>query len=339
MLRIGVIGLGYWGPLVARNVSASSGAELSLLCDTDPGRLEAQRALYPDARLVGSAADVFGDPTVEAVVIATPVRTHHSLARDALLSGKHVLVEKPLAASVSQAEDLVRIADHAHLVLMVDHVFLYSPAVRAVAGFLRRGELGEISFIDSVRINLGLVQHDVSVIWDLAPHDLSIINYLVDRPPKGLVAVASSSGALGMPSVAHLHVDYGGGLLASVHVNWLSPVKIRHFLVGGTRRSVLYNDLDRSEPVKIYDRGVDVTVSPERRREVLVSYRTGDVLSPNVDKTEPLRNVIQHFCECVSNGLRPLTDGAHGLRVVRLLEAADSSLAEGGKYVDIPEGP
>jgi predicted dehydrogenase len=335
MLRIGVIGLGYWGPLIARNVLAAPDAELAVLCDIDPARLERLAALYPGARLTQSAADVFEDGSVEAVAIATPALTHYSLARKGLQSGKDVLVEKPLAASAKQAEDLVTLAERERRVLMVDHVFLFSPAVQKLAGLLRDDEFGDIHFIDSVRVNLGIVQRDVSVVWDLAPHDLSIIDYLVGRPARGLVAVGSSPGAIGMPTVAYLHVDYGDDLLASVHVSWLSPVKIRHFLLGGSRKSALYNDLDPSEPVKIYDRGVDVTTDPERRREILVSYRTGAVVSPKVDKIEPLCNVVAHFCACIASRQRPLTDGRHGLRVVRLLEAADLSLARDSRYVEV----
>ena len=237
-----------------------------------------------------------------------------------------MLVEKPLAATGDQAQELIVIAAEHNVTLMVDHVFLYSPAVQKLSQLYRTGELGELQFIDSVRINLGLVQQDVNVIWDLAPHDISIINHILGRGPRTVVAVAPSPQDASLTTMAHLHLDYGDGLMASVHVNWLSPVKIRHFLVGGSRRSALYNDLDQSEPLKLYDRGVDMDESAEDRRRRLISYRSGDVWSPNVEKIEPLRNMMAHFANCILSRTKPLSDGVSGLRLVQVLEAADRSL-------------
>ena len=338
MLRVGVIGLGYWGPNIMRNAAVCPTTQLTALCDVDPDRLAEASALYPTARPYSDPAGLLADDDVDAVAIATPVASHFALASKALHAGKHVLVEKPFTSDSCEAEEVVATAAAKDRVLMVDHVFLYSSAVAKLGELYASGELGEVLFIDSVRINLGIFQHDVNVLWDLAPHDLSIIDYLLRRPPRGVVAAGSSHGGGGLASVAYLHLDFGDDLLASVHVNWLSPVKIRHFLVGGERRSVLYDDLDLSEPVKVYDRGIDVAPDPEGRRDVQLSYRSGDVLSPRVDKSEALQNLVRHFADCTERNATPLSDGQQGLRLVRILEAADASLRRGGAYVEVSRG-
>lgn len=335
MLSIGVVGLGYWGPNLVRNISASPRTTLAAICDADQDRLTTLADQYPSAQPFSDAEKLFEDPSVEAVVIATPVATHHALAKSALLSGKHVIVEKPLTASAAAGQDLIETAARMQRVLMVDHIFLFSPAVQRLVATARSGALGELQYIDSVRINLGLIQSDVNVVWDLAPHDLSIMDLLVDRSPKSVMVVGSSHASNGIIDVAHLHVDYGEDLRASVHVNWLSPVKIRHFLIGGTRRSVLYNDLDRSEPIKVYDRGIDVGPDPDGKRDLLVSYRSGDVVSPRVEPNEPLRNMLEHFVDVVRNGHAPISSAAQGLRLVRVLEAADESIRLGGRRVEV----
>lgn len=337
-MRIGVIGLGYWGPNLARNIATQPDTELGALCDLDEARLESQAQLYPGAKTTGSVSEVLEDASIEAVAIATPVTSHYSLAKEALLAKKHVLVEKPLARTVGEADELVTLATEVGRVLMVDHVFLYSPVVEKLAELHRDKAFGELQFIDSVRINLGMVQQDVNVIWDLAPHDLSIFDYILGRGPRSVLTTASAAPGTHLAAVAHLTLDYGDGLIASVHVNWLSPVKIRHLLIGGSRRSALYNDLDNSEPLKLYDRGVDVAERPEDRMRMLVSYRAGDVLSPKIDKVEPLRNLISHFVSCIRTGVAPLSDGRSGLRMVEALEAADRSLEKGGVFVEIPDG-
>jgi predicted dehydrogenase len=255
--------------------------------------------------------------------------------RRALDAGKHVLVEKPFVQEVHEAEELVDLARSKGLVLMLDHVFLYSPAVRKLAETVASGELGELQFVDSVRINLGLVQHDVNVLWDLAAHDLSIMDHIVGRPPLSVTAFGEAHQGHDLADVAYLHLDYGDGLIASVHVNWLSPVKIRHFLVGGSRRSVVYNELDPSERLKIYDRGVDSTPDPESKRRIAVSYRSGDVVAPRLEPIEPLRAMIEHFADCVEYGKTPVSDGEQGLRIVRILSAAEESLAKGGTNIDL----
>ncbi|MCK6554551.1 Gfo/Idh/MocA family oxidoreductase [Candidatus Binatia bacterium] len=335
MIRVGVIGLGYWGPNLVRNFGSTPRTRVSWLCDANPARLDQVGTQCLTAERTLDAADVLADPSVDAVAIATPVGTHCRLAAAAFRAGKHVLVEKPLAASVAEAEELVALANEVSRVLLVDHVFLYSPAVRKMCELVHSGEIGEVQFVDSVRINLGLFQHDVNVIWDLAPHDLAIIDHLIDRQPRSVAAIGASHAAGGREDVAYLHLDYGDNILASVHVNWLSPVKVRHFLVGGTRRSLLYNELDLSERLKVYDRGVDVSRDPEGIRDVLISYRSGDVLSPRLDATEPLRLLVEHFADCIEHSMPPVSGGSQGLRVVRMLEAAQRSLSRGGIRVDL----
>lgn len=334
-MRVAVIGLGYWGPNLVRNLSASPATELAAICDRDDARLQAIGAQFPAARQLTEAEEVFAAEDVDAVCIATPVASHYPLVKRALESGKHVLVEKPFVQRVDEAEELVALAKERGLVLMLDHVFLYSPAVRKLAEVVESGELGELQFVDSVRINLGLIQHDVNVLWDLAAHDLSIMDHLVGRAPSSVVAFGEAHQGHDLADVAYLHLDYGDGLISSVHVNWLSPVKIRHFLVGGSRRSALYNELDPSERLKIYDRGVDSTPDPEAKRQIQVSYRSGDVIAPRLDALEPLRAMVEHFADCVENGKTPISDGEQGLRIVRILAASEESLAKGGTSIDL----
>jgi len=331
-VRVAVVGCGYWGTNLIRNLAASPLCEVVALCDQDRARLERGSGPCPRAELVRDFEAVVADPGVEAVVLATPVATHAPLVHAALEAGKHVLVEKPLATSVREAEELVRLARARGLTLMVDHTFLYSPAVRRVKELIDAGELGDIYYIDSVRINLGLFQSDVNVLWDLAPHDLSIVDFLLGRLPRSVAATGSCHTGGDLEDVAYLNLDFGGNLLASFHVNWLSPVKVRHLMIGGSNKGLVYNDLNHWEPIKVYDRGITVAESPEARRGVLISYRTGDVWSPNVEPTEPLQTVVRHFAECVRTGSRPLSDGEAGLRVVRILEAAQRSIkAQGGR--------
>lgn len=332
-LRVGVVGCGYWGPNLIRNLNACPATRVVMVCDRDPGRLERARALAPWARAADEAEQVLADPEVEAVVIATPPATHGRIGALALSAGKHVLLEKPLATSVREAEELVKLADRRGLTLMVDHVFLFSPAVRAIKSLLDAGELGRLYYIDSVRINLGLIQRDVNVLWDLAPHDLSIVDHLLGRLPDSIAAVGACHASRGVEDVCHLTLDFGDDLLASVHVNWLSPVKVRHLIVGGSAKSVVYNDLNHPEQVKVYDRGITVAEDAEARRGVLVSYRTGDVWSPHLGQEEPLQNAVRHFADCVRTGATPLADGRSGLRVVRILEAAQRSVESQGTRV------
>lgn len=333
MISVGVAGLGYWGPNLVRNFNASSQTELAWLCDNDPDRLEALGRQHPGVRRSTKFEEMLADERLDAVAIATPVATHHQLAKAALLARKHVLVEKPLTASVAEAAELVALADKVERVLLVDHIFLYTPSVGKMAELVRTGEVGDLLFVDSVRINLGVFQHDVSVLWDLAPHDLSIIDHLIGREPESVMAIGASRTVDGLEDVVYLHLEYGNGLLASLHLNWLSPVKVRHFLAGGSCRSILYNDLDASERLKVYDRGVDVSADPAGLRDVLISYRLGDVVSPRLDATEPLFRLVEHFVDCIERRTAPISGGAQGLRIVRVLAAAQESLSRGSERV------
>ena len=334
MIRVAVIGAGYWGPNLIRNFAACPHTDLVAVCDKDRTRLEKVLAGYPGVDAVEDFESLLSRSELDAVAIATPVGTHAKLALAALSAGKHVLVEKPLAGSIRDAELMVNAAKEFERILMVDHTFIYSGPVRKIKEIVDSGELGELYYLDSVRINLGLFQHDVNVVWDLAPHDLSIMDFLIGRLPKSLSAFGAchANHDIGIEDVAYLNLDFGSGLLASFHVNWLSPVKIRSFLVGGSRKGLVYNDLSPDEKIKVYDRGITVSEDPEARRGVMVGYRTGDVWSPRIDQGEPLQAMIRHFAECIAENKAPLTDGEAGLRVVRILEAAQRSIkAQGGR--------
>ena len=331
--RIAVIGLGYWGPNLVRNFHGVIGDDLRICCDQDAGRAEAIAQRFPSVQTVTNPAAVLADPDIDAVAIATPVDTHYPLAKAALEAGKSVLVEKPLTSNVAQAEELVDLARRKGLVLMVDHVFVFSPPVQKMKELVAAGELGDLLYVDSVRINLGLFQRDVNVVWDLAPHDLSIVDHLVGRPPKSVAAFGSIHTNGGHEDVAYLNLDFGEGLIANFHVNWLSPIKIRYTMLGGSKRSLVYNDLDPVEKVKIYDSGITVRENDlEGRRNILIDYRTGDIHSPRLQPGEPLRAMASHFVDCLKTGETPITDGASGLRVVRILDAAERSIkAQGGR--------
>lgn len=333
-IGVAVLGCGYWGPNLIRNFANCSATKVVVVCDKDRSRLERVAAMCPGAGMTADFQEVLDSPAVEAVAIATPVDTHARCALAALEAGKHVLVEKPMAGSVREGEEMVRRAEKRGLTLMVDHTFIYSAPVRKIKEILESGELGDLYYVDSVRINLGLFQHDVNVVWDLAPHDLSIMDYLIGRLPKSLSAFGTCHVGSGseIEDVAYLNLDFGGGLLASFHVNWLSPVKVRHFIVGGSQKSIVYNDLEPAEKIKVYERGVTVSQDAEARRGVLIGYRTGDVWSPHVDGAEPLQVMVRHFAECIREGRTPLSNGESGLRVVRILEAAQRSIkAQGGR--------
>jgi predicted dehydrogenase len=333
MTRIAVIGLGYWGPNLVRNFHAVNGQNLRLCCDRDPRRTEAIARNFPSVEVTNDPEAVIANDEIDAVAIATPVGTHFALAKAALEAGKHVLVEKPLTSCVEHAEELVDLAAGKGRVLMVDHVFVYSPAVQKIKQIVDSGELGKLMFIDSVRINLGLFQHDVNVVWDLAPHDLSIVDHLVGQAPRSVAAFGAAHAGNDLEDVAYLNLDFGGGLIANFHVNWLSPVKIRYTMVGGSQKSLVYNDLAPTEPIKVYDSGITVRHDDlESRRGLLIDYRSGDVWSPHLGRAEPLRNMVSDFLDCIATGRKPISDGEAGLRVVRILAAAQDSIkAQGGR--------
>jgi predicted dehydrogenase len=334
-LGIAVVGYGYWGPNLVRNFSEAEGALMTVCCDQSPQRLARAKARFPMLEVTSRFDDVLANRAIDVIAIATPVHTHYELARRAILAGKHVLVEKPLASRVDHAEELVALSDQKGLMLMVDHVFLYSPAVLKMKELTDAGKLGEIYFIDSVRINLGLFQHDVNVIWDLAPHDLSIVNFLLDKLPRSLSALGGTHARPEIEDVAYLNLDFGGGLMANFHFNWLSPVKIRCMIIGGSERSLVYNDLEVSEKIKVYDRGINVDSDPDARRQALISYRTGDVLSPNLPQQEPLSQMVNDLLSCIREGRRPVSDGRSGLRVVKILDAAQRSIKSKGARISL----
>lgn len=334
MISVAVIGAGYWGPNLIRNFSSCPDTQLVAVCDRDESRLKNVLAAFPGVDAVNEVDTLLARNDIDAVAIATPVHTHAPIGLAALRAGKHVLIEKPLAGSVREAEQLVAEAESRGLTLMVDHTFVYSPPIRKIKELVDSGELGDLYYVDSVRINLGLFQHDVNVVWDLAPHDLSILDYLVGREPKSVSAFGTchAKGLNEIEDVAHLNADFGDGFTASFHVNWLSPVKVRNFIVAGSKKSIVYNDLEPAEKVKVYDKGISVNGDPEARRGVLIDYRAGDVWIPHLRQDEPLQTMVRHFAECIRDGKQPITNGEAGLRVVRMLEAAQRSIkAQGGR--------
>ncbi len=337
MIGIGVIGYGYWGPNLVRNMMETPGVVVRSICDASPAQRARAAARCPSARTLADPQELIADPSIDAVVIATPVTTHFELAAKALEAGKHVLVSKPMTATVDEASRLVDLAAARGKVLLVDHTFVYTGAVRKMKEIIDSGSLGEVLYYDSVRVNLGLFQRDVNVIWDLAPHDASIIEYLVPSQPVA-VSAHGVSHVRGQPeNIAYVTLFYPNNLIAHLHVNWLAPVKIRQTLIGGTRKMIVYNDLETSEKIKVYDRGVELTEvesTPEKIYPLLVAYRAGDMFAPKVADAEALRVEAAHFVDCIERGTRPLTDGESGLRVVRILEAATESMAT-GKLVEL----
>jgi len=334
MLTVGVIGYGYWGPNLVRNFVANDDAQVAMVADTQPRRLEQVKKRYPAIKTTTSARDIFRADDIDAVAIATPVVTHYDLALAALQAGKHVLVEKPMASSSEQAQRLIEEAEKRNLVLMVDHTFVYTGAVRKIADLISRGELGDIYYYDSTRVNLGLFQHDVNVIWDLAVHDLSIIEYVLNKQPRAVSATGMSHVPGEPENIAYLTIYYENDLIAHINVNWLAPVKIRRTLIGGSKQMVVYDALEPSEKIKIYDKGIDVETA-EEIYDRLISYRTGDMYAPKLDATEALQREVAHFVHCVSTGETPETDGHAGLRVVKILEAATQSIRERGTVVEL----
>lgn len=334
-LRIGVIGYGYWGPNMVRNFAEVPGSQVTMVCDLRPERLTLAQSRYPALRVTTDAGELIGDPQVDAVVISTPVSSHFDLALRALQAGKHVLVEKPMTATSEQARRLIEEAERRRLCLMVDHTFVYTGAVRKIRDLIASGELGDLYYYDSVRVNLGLFQHDVSVLWDLAVHDLTIMDYILPVKPRSVSATGISHVPGSPEDVAYLTLMFESNIIAHIHVNWLSPVKIRRTLIGGTRKMVVYDDLEPSEKIKIYDKGITLKPTAESVYQMLVGYRTGDMLAPQIDGTEALRTEALHFLQCVEKGERPQTDGAAGLQVVSILEAATRSLQQNGQPVDL----
>ena len=334
MIRIGVIGYGYWGPRIVRNFQSVEGAEVAVICDKSMASLKRAKRDHPHVDVTTDLCDVLASPKIDAVAVITPVWTHFELAKAALENGKHVFVEKPFTSTAVQAAELIELADRKNLRVMVDHTFLFTGAVKKIKELVEEGALGGLYYYDSTRVNLGLFQHDVNVIWDLAPHDLSIMDYVIGKRPE-YVAANGQSHLNGLEDLAYLTVYFSDKVIAHINVNWLSPVKVRTTLIGGEKKMLVWNDLEPDEKVRVYDKGVTVSNGQNAVYDLLVSYRSGDMWAPRVEQTEALSCEARYFVDCITNGERPINDGCAGLRVVQILEAADTSLRRRGEPVRI----
>ncbi|MBM4019317.1 MAG: Gfo/Idh/MocA family oxidoreductase [Planctomycetes bacterium] len=341
MGHIAVVGVGYWGPNLARNFMSLGAFDGVVACDTDAERLSVVAKQLPGIHTCDDFAALLKRPEIEAVVVATPVRTHYRLAKDALLAGKHVLVEKPMTKTSQGARELIEIAAECGLTLMVDHTFLFTGAVEKIIEVTSGPDFGDFYYIDSVRINLGLFQHDADVVWDLAPHDLSIVNRVLKAKPKVVRAVGYSHTESGVADMAYIHIKYGDRLNATFHVNWLSPTKVRRMIVAGSKKMILWDDLEAAEKIRVYDKGIETqTIGIEDQRRFQVGYRIGDVWMPRIDQTEALQKVARHFVDCCRNGTKPICSDEDGLDVVLALEASDLSLTHDGRPAVITDkGP
>jgi len=339
-IGVAVVGAGYWGPNLVRNFQATPSFRLRWLCDLDVARAQKVLGGYSTVQVTADLDEVLADPEVQAVAIATPAGTHLPIALKALRAGKHVLVEKPLAATFAEGRELVEEAERRGLTLMCDHTYCYTPAVLRIREMLGSGELGELHFLDSVRINLGLVQRDIDVVWDLAPHDLSILDFVLPEgvAPISVAAHGADGIGAGRACVAYLTLELSTGAIAHIHVNWLSPVKIRTAIFGGSKKTLVWDDLNPSQRIAVYDRGVDVAETDEQRRDMLISYRSGDMVAPALTEREALRTMVDEYARAITTGQPALTDGRAGLRVLAILEAASRSLAEGGTTIKLDEG-
>jgi len=337
VINVGIIGHGYWGPNLVRNFYETPGARVACVSDLRPERLKLVQSRYPTVKVTESHKELIDDPGVDVVVIATPVSTHFDLAMRALQAKKHVLVEKPLASTSEQVKQLMAAANAVGRLLMVDHTFVFTGAVRKIRELVDEGSLGQIYYYDSARVNLGLFQHDVNVIWDLAVHDLAIMDHVLPAHPVAVSATGIAHVAGEPENVAFLTLFFDGPLIAHVHVNWLSPVKVRRTLIGASSKMIVYDDLEQSEKIKVYDKGITLSrrENPEKIYEVMVGYRTGDMLAPNLDMTEALKVEAAHLVRCVEGTEKPIADGMAGFRVVEILEAASQSMRNRGRPVEL----
>ncbi len=338
-MNIAVIGIGYWGPNLVRNFNQMYDVNVSYLCDLNQESLTRMKKIYSFAKTTQDYREILKDPSVNAVAIATPASSHYKIAKDALEAGKHVLLEKPMAESAKECEDLIRIAEENDLTLQIDHTYIYTGAVRKIKELLDNNELGETLYFDSVRVNLGLFQHDVNVIWDLAPHDLSIMDYLLGNNAVAVSASGLSCFNSNLESLAYITIYFASGRIAHFHLNWLSPVKIRRILIGGSKKMLVFDDLEASEKIKVYDKGVSIQNGDvDGIYKTLVQYRTGDMWAPQIDQTEALKYECRHFIDCIETKSRPMTDGRMGLRVVKLLKAINTSILNDGRKVYLSSG-
>ncbi|MFO0699154.1 MAG: Gfo/Idh/MocA family oxidoreductase [Nitrospira sp.] len=324
MIKLGVIGYGYWGPNIVRNFSTHKDCQVVTVCDKSPKALARVMGAHPGLRTTTDPDEVLSSSELDAIAIVTPVSYHYELAKKALENGKHVFVEKPFTAISAQAEELNEMAESRNLQIMVDHTFLFTGAVRKIKQLMDDGVLGQIYYYDSMRVNLGLFQHDVNVLWDLAPHDLAIMDYLLGLEPELIVATGGAH-VNSLENIAYLTVYFPDNVLAHINVNWLSPVKVRTTFVGGQKKMLVWNDLDPAEKIRVYDKGAEVQTE-QGVHQALVSYRTGDMFAPKIEESEALRVETRYFLDCIQSGTRPFNDGHAGLRVVRILEAAEQSL-------------
>ena len=337
-IGVGVVGYGYWGPNLVRNFATSNESYVAAVSDLDPAKLALVKRRHPEVATTSDFGDLLRNPKMEAIAIATPVHTHYELALAALKAGKHVFVEKPLAPTSEQVRRLIDEANQRGLTLMVDHTFLYTPAVQKIRELLSKGELGDVYYYDSTRSSLGLFQSDVNVIWDLAVHDISIIQYILDEDPIAVSATGSCHVAGSPENMAHITLFFESKCVAHVSVNWLSPIKVRQTFVGGSKKMIVYDDLEPTEKIKVYDKGITLNASTDNAHQLRVGYRAGDMWAPHLSTREALETEVEHFIECVRTGASPFSDGLSGLRVIEVLEAASRSIADQGKPVQLARG-
>ena len=330
-MNFGVIGYGYWGPNVVRNLTSLDGSQVLAIAEMSPGARKRAEKAYPGIKVTPDARDVISSTEIDAVAVVTPVWTHYELTKAALENGKHVFVEKPFTSNAAQAEELINLAQQKNLKIMVDHTFLFTSAVKKIWQLLEEGTLGKLYYYDSTRVNLGLFQHDINVLWDLAPHDLSIMDYVIKASPEAIVATGQKHLNC-HEDVAYMTLYFPEKVIAHINVNWLSPVKVRTTLLGGEKRMLVWNDLEADEKIKVYDRGVNIT-NREGVYELLVNYRAGDMWAPQLEQVEALHEELTYFVNCISSGQDPINDGHAGLRVVKMLEAASESLSKRGSLV------
>jgi predicted dehydrogenase len=335
LVGIGVVGYGYWGPNIVRNFAVVEGAQVIAICDMDATRMALGKRRHPGVVITNEFQDLLKDKRIDAIAIATPVHTHFELALAALKAGKHILVEKPLAQTSEQVRRLIEEADRRKLILMVDHTFLYTPAVQKIRELIVGGDLGEIYYYNGIRASLGLFQSDVNVIWDLAVHDVSIIQHILDEKPVAVSATGASHVAGSPENMAHITLFFQSSCIAHVSVNWLSPVKVRQTLIGGSRRMIVYDDVEAAEKIKVYDKGITVSGTAENELQLRIGYRAGDMWAPHLPAKEALQTEAEHFIACLHSGKSPISNGMSGLQVVEILEAASRSIAAKGNPVHL----
>ncbi len=339
MVNIGVIGYGYWGPNLVRNFAETPGLTVSCVADLDPKKLELVQKRYPGVKTTTNFQEMINNPEIDAIAIATPVSTHFDLGMAALKANKHLWLEKPMTETTDQASQLVEEAEKRKRVLIVDHTFIYTGAVRKIAELINKGDLGDIYYYDSIRVNLGLFQRDVSVISDLAVHDFAILDYLFGVQPLSVSAVGTNHFPGTPENLSYISLFYESGMIAHCNVNWLAPVKVRQILIGGSKKMITYDDLEPSEKIKVYDKGISFTDDPQKIYQMRVGYRTGDMWAPQINGSEALRIEGEHFVDCITNNKTPYTDGKLGMRVVQLIEAATRSMSEHGRSVKLNAAP